>query len=277
MKTQTYKISQYIPALTGEAHVQKITFPKSIQEVTFDEVWPRIIVLLGNSRQKVWAILTPGGEPTISDADIDRMELAIREPFLHMDMLFGHKWTIPLFRATREKASQAIGVRHTPELLDAERRLDLLFQIHGVHLYSDPELRTAAKWLAEKVTSEDKKSVHIWDEITHKLLQTPDGRKLFRQLRPLYLEKQRKKEEAELQEFRSIDILFQRLLAEIRPTNVFIGSPEKGWRFEIYARHISKIAWDSNPKLSKPVRDISASSVTLNLKSYIPIESNFEV
>lgn len=277
MKTHTHTISQDAPALTGEAHVQQISLSKSLQEITLNTVWPRIVVLLGNSRQKIWVILTPGGDPTISEADIDRMELAIREPLLHMDTLFGHKWTIPAFRATRERVSETIGVRHTPELLDAERRLDLLFQVHGIHLYENPELRTAAKNLGEKVTSEHKKSVHIWDEITHKLLQTPEWRKLFRQLRPLYLEKQRKKEEAELQEFRSVDVLFQRLLTEIRPTNLFIGSPEKWWRFEIYARHISKIAWDSNPKLSKPVQDISASSVTINLKSYMPVESNFEV
>jgi hypothetical protein len=277
MKTHTHKISQDIPELTGEAHVQKLSLPKNLQEITLDSVWPRIVVLLGNSRKKVWIIITPGGDPAISDADINRMELAIREPFLHMDTLFGHKWTIPAFRATREKVSETIGVRHTLEMLDAERRLDLLFEVHGIHLFRNPELRTAAGKLGETVTSENKKSVHIWDEITHKLLRTPEGRKLFRQLRPLYLEKQRKKEEAELQEFRSVDVLFQRLLAEIRPTNLFIGSPEKGGRFEIYARHISKIAWDSNPKLSKPVQDISDSSVTLNLKSYTPIESNFEV
>lgn len=277
MKTHTIKASQDIPALNGEAHVQKIVFPRSISEVTLDALWPRIVVLLGNSRKKVWIVLTPGGEPTISDADIDRMELAIREPWLHTDMLFGHKWTIPLFRATRERASETIGVRHTPELLDAERRLDLLFQIHGIHLYSNPELWVAAKNLGEKVTRENKKSVHIWDEITHNLLRTPEGRKLFRQLRPLYLEKQRKKEEAELQEFRSVDILFHRLLAEIRPTNLFIGSTEKGWRFEIYARHISKIAWDTNPKLSKPVADISGSSATLSLTSYTSISNDFQV
>ncbi len=277
MKTYTIKVWQDVPALTGEAHVQKIMFPKSIPEVTLDAVWPRIVVLLGNSRKRVWVIITPGGDSAISDADIDRMELAIREPMLHMDTLFGHKWTIPAFRATRERVSETIGVRHTPELLDAERRLDLLFQVHGINLYSNSEIRAAAKDLWEKVARENKKSVHIWDEITHKLLQTPEGRKLFRQLRPLYLEKQRKKEEAELQEFRSVDILFQRLLAEVRPTNVFIGSPEKGWRFEIYARHISKIAWDSNPKLSKPVQEISDTSVTINLKTYTSATSDFEV
>lgn len=38
MKTHTYKISQDIPALTGEAHVQRLSFPKSIQEVTLDGV-----------------------------------------------------------------------------------------------------------------------------------------------------------------------------------------------------------------------------------------------
>ncbi len=101
--------------------------------------------MLGNSRKKVGVIITPGGDPAISDADIDRMELAIREPFLHMDTLFGHKGTIPAFRATRERVSETIGVRHTPELLDAERRLDLLFQVHGIHLYQNPELRVAAK------------------------------------------------------------------------------------------------------------------------------------
>lgn len=277
MKTQTYTISQNIPALTGEAHIQRISLPKSLQEITLDAVWTRIVVLLGNSRKKVWVILTPGGEPKISDADMERMELVIREPFHHMDTLFGHKWTIPLFRATREKVSGTIGVRHTPELLDAERRLELLFQIHGAYLYSDPDLQTAAKSLWEKVAIEDKKSVHIWDEITHKLLRTPEWRKLFRQIRPIYLERQRKREEDELSEFRSVDILFQHLLAEIQPTNIFIGTPEKWGRFEIYARHISKIAWDSNRKLSKPVQDISASSVTINLKSYLPVESDFEV
>lgn len=38
MKTHTIKISQDIPALTGEAHIQRLSFPKSIQEVTLDAV-----------------------------------------------------------------------------------------------------------------------------------------------------------------------------------------------------------------------------------------------
>lgn len=74
---------------------------------------------------------------------------------------------------------------------------------------------------------EHTKSIHIWDEITRELLRTDLGRTLFRQLRPIYLERQKKREEAELQEFRSVDVLFQRLLAEIRPTNIFVGSSEK--------------------------------------------------
>lgn len=178
----------------------------------------------------------------MSDEDIDRMELAIREPSLHMDTLFGAKGTIGLFRATKEKASETIGVRHTPEFLDAERRLDLLFQVHGIHLFGDRELQVATKNLGETVTREHKKSIHIWDEITHKLLQTSEGRRIFRQLRPIYLDRQRKREEAELSEFRSVDILFQRLLHVVKPTKIFIGTAEKGGRHEIYARHIAKIA-----------------------------------
>lgn len=46
-------------------------------------------------------------------------------------------------------------------------------------------------------------------------------------MRPLYLERQKKREELELSEFRSVDVLFRRLLSELRPTNIFIGSPEK--------------------------------------------------
>lgn len=74
-----------------------------------------------------------------------------------------------------------------------------------------------------------------------------------------------------------MDVLFRRLLGEIQPTNIFIGSPEKGGRFEIYARHISKIAGDTSRKLSKPVQDISASSVVLNLKTYTSVANDFQV
>ena len=87
----------------------------------------------------------------------------------------------------------------------------------------------------------------------------------------------KKREEAELSEFRSVDVLFRRILAESQPTNIFIGSPEKGGRFEIYARHISKIAGDVHRKLSKPVQDVSAASIALNLKTYSPISTDFEV
>lgn len=277
MKAYTHKISQDIPALTGQAHTQTISLSKRVQEITLDAVWSRIVVLLGNSRKRIWVILTPGGDPIISDADMERMELAIREPFLHMDTLFGHTWNIPLFRAVREKVSETIGVRHTPALLAAERQLDLLFHLHRIHLQSNPELQTVLQGLWETITNENKKSVHIWDEITHKLLWTPAGRKLFRQLRPLYLERQRKKEEAELQEFRAVDALFQGLLRDMRPTKIFIGTPEKWGRFEIYARHISKIAGDIQTKLSRPVHHISPTSTTINLTTYTSVQTDFEV
>ena len=127
-------------------------------------------------------------------------------------------------------------------MLDVERRFDLLFQAHGIHSSRDGGIQRRISELSKKVTEEHKRSVHIWDEITRELLRTDIGRKIFRQLRPIYLDRQKKKEEAELSEFRSMDTFFQRLLREVQPTNIFIGSPEKGGRFEIYARHISKIA-----------------------------------
>ena len=127
-------------------------------------------------------------------------------------------------------------------MLDAERRLDLLFQTHGIDIYRREDVKKRMVELGQEITEEHKKSVHGWDEITQQLLRTDIGRKLFRQLRPIYLERQKKREESELSEFRSVDILFRRLLEEVSPTNIFVGTPEKGGRFEIYARHISKIA-----------------------------------
>lgn len=38
MKTYIHKISQNIPTLTGEAHVQRLSFPKNLQEITLDTV-----------------------------------------------------------------------------------------------------------------------------------------------------------------------------------------------------------------------------------------------
>lgn len=273
MKTHTITVSEDIPTLTGEAHIRKILFSKNTTEVTLDSLGQRIFVALGHSRKKVGIILTPGSEPEISHADMDRMEMALREPLVNMDMLFGSKWTVALFRATKERVTEAIGVRHTPEFLDIERRLDLLLEYHT----RDSHTRERIAELWKQLNKEHTKSIHIWNEITRELLQTDTGRKIFRQLRPIYLERQRKREEDELSEFRSVDILFQRLLAEIQPTNIFIGSPEKWGRFEIYARHISKIAGDSNPKLAKPAQDISPMSVTVNLKTYTSSAIDFEV
>lgn len=127
-------------------------------------------------------------------------------------------------------------------MLDAERRLELLFQTQSISLRASEEVRKRVAELSQKITEENKKSVHVWDEITRELLRTDKGRKIFRQLRPIYLDRQKKREELELSEFRSVDVLFRRLIEENRPTNIFIGSPEKGGRFEIYARHVSKIA-----------------------------------
>ncbi len=92
---------------------------------------------MGSSKQKVAYILTPGGDEIISDADMDRMELALREPSSHMDTLFGHKGTIALVKSTKEKLSAEVGVRHTPQMHDAERSLDLLFHTHGIHIHTD--------------------------------------------------------------------------------------------------------------------------------------------
>lgn len=213
---------------------------------------------------------------TLSQWDMDMMEIAIREPLLHLDTLFGSKGTIALFQATKNRASETIWVRHTPAMLDAERRLDLLLQTHKSR-DTTWEVRERIAALSQLITKEQRNSVHVWDEITRELLRTDIWRKLFRQLRPLYLERQKKREELELSEFRSVDVLFRRLFSDLRPTNIFIGTPEKWGRFEIYARHISKIAGDSHPKLSKPVQDVSASGIQINLKSYTPVQIDFEV
>lgn len=277
MQTHTITLPESYAPLTGHIHTEQIPLPKKVTELTVNNLGSRIITLLGNSRKRTAVIITPGNEWAISDEDIDRMEIAIREPQLHMDTLFGTKWTIALFKATKDRAADTIGVRHTPAMLDAERRLELLFETQWIHIQRNKDIRKRIAKLSQKITTEHKKSVHIWDEITRELLRTDMGRKLFRQLRPLYLERQKKREEAELSEFRSVDVLFRRLLAESQPTNIFIGSPEKGGRFEIYARHISKIAGDVHRKLSKPVQDVSAASIALNLKTYSPISTDFEV
>jgi hypothetical protein len=39
---------------------------------------------------------------------MDRMEIAIREPILHLDTLFGSKGTIALFQATKNRASETL-------------------------------------------------------------------------------------------------------------------------------------------------------------------------
>ena len=150
-----------------------------------------------------------------------------------------------------------------------------LFETQWIHIQRNKDIRKRIAKLSQK-SPQNTKSVHIWDEITRELLRTDMGRKLFRQLRPS-ISSVKKREEAELSEFRSVDVLFRRLLAESQPTNIFIGSPEKGGRFEIYARHISKIAGDVHRKLSKPVQDVSAASIALNLKTYSPISTDFEV
>lgn len=53
-------------------------------------------------------IITPGDDMILSEQDMDRMEIAIREPMLHLDTLFGAKGTIGLFQATKERASETL-------------------------------------------------------------------------------------------------------------------------------------------------------------------------
>ncbi len=94
--------------------------------------------------------------------------------------------------------------------------------------------------------------------MTTQLLRTDTGRKIFRQLRPIYLERQKKKEEAELAEFRSLDSLFRSLIEKLKPTKIFIGTPEQTGRLEIYARHLSKLAGDTHQRLSRPIENVDA-------------------
>lgn len=275
---QTHTITLAVPAapLTGNIHAEHIVIPKKAEEITVNNLGSRIMTITGNSKKRTAVIITPGNDITLSQWDMDRMEIAIREPILHLDTLFGSKGTIALFQATKNRASETLWVRHTPAMLDAERRLDLLLQTNKPsHTTSDVRERIAA--LSQLITKEQGNSVHAWDEITRELLRTDIWRKLFRQLRPLYLERQKKREELELSEFRSVDVLFRRLFSELRPTNIFIGTPEKWGRFEIYARHISKIAGDIHPRLSKPVQDVSGMGIHINLKTYMPTQTDFEV
>ena len=51
-------------------------------------------------------------------------------------------------------------------MLDAERRLDLLFQTHGIDIYRREDVKKRMAELGQEITEEHKKSVHGWDEIT---------------------------------------------------------------------------------------------------------------
>lgn len=62
-------------------------------------------------------------------------------------------------------------MRHTPAMLDAERRLDLLLQTNKPsHTTSDVRERIAA--LSQLIIKEQGNSVHAWDEITQELFRT---------------------------------------------------------------------------------------------------------
>mgnify|MGYP003435355221 FL=1 len=108
MQTQTITLSDSNAPLNGKIHAEHILLSKKATELTINNIGPRIVTLMGNSRKRVAVIITPGDDMMISEDDIDRMEIAIREPMLHTDVLFGAKGTIPLFQATKQRASEII-------------------------------------------------------------------------------------------------------------------------------------------------------------------------
>ena len=108
MQTHTITLPENYFPLTGQVHTESMTLPRKIEELTINNLGSSIITLLGNSRRRVAVIITPGNDITLSNDDIDRMEIAIREPLLHMDTLFGAKGSIALFKATKERVSETI-------------------------------------------------------------------------------------------------------------------------------------------------------------------------
>lgn len=108
MQTHTISLSDTTAFLTGNIHAEHITLPKKAEEITVNNLGSRIMVIMGNSKKRIAVIITPGEDMILSEDDIDRMEIAIREPMLHLDTLFGTKGTIGLFQATKKRASEAI-------------------------------------------------------------------------------------------------------------------------------------------------------------------------
>ncbi len=91
MQTHTITLPEHNSPLTGQIHAEHLSIPQKVTELTINNLGSRIITLLGNSRKRTAVIITPGNEGAISNEDIDRMEIAIREPQIHMDTLFGAK------------------------------------------------------------------------------------------------------------------------------------------------------------------------------------------
>lgn len=107
---QTHTITLAVPAapLTGNIHVEHILIPKKSEEITVNNLGSRIMTIMGNSKKRTAIIIAPGHDMILSEEDIDRMEIAIREPMIHLDMLFGAKGTIRLFQATKDRASETL-------------------------------------------------------------------------------------------------------------------------------------------------------------------------
>lgn len=107
---QTHTITLAVPAapLTGNIHVEHIPILKKAEEITINNLGSRIMTIMGNSKKRTAIIIAPGHDMILSKEDIDRMEIAIREPMLHLDTLFGVKGTIRLFQATKDRASETL-------------------------------------------------------------------------------------------------------------------------------------------------------------------------
>lgn len=108
MQTHTISLADTTASLTGNIHAEHIALPKKTEEITINNLGSRIMVIMGNSKKRTAVIITPGEDMNLSDDDIDRMEIAIREPLLHLDTLFGAKGSIGLFQATKKRASETI-------------------------------------------------------------------------------------------------------------------------------------------------------------------------
>lgn len=130
----------------------------------------------------------------------------------------------------------------------------------------------------QQFSDESKKDVHPWQEIVRNIFQTDDGRKFWRQLRPIYLARKRREEEFELSEFRAIHRRFQSLLWTFHPVELFVGTTSNVGRLEIIARHLTKSAGDFDARFGKhrvqTLHSIETGVVLGSMKMAYPADPN---